>query len=88
MEKTLAEATTEEDKNELLQQIEAFEKNLAEKMRVEGEEQNLKLKQALEERRTRRKNLREKVAKEKHERIKDTFNNNATGKVNSDSNDD
>jgi hypothetical protein len=56
-------------------------------MRVSSEEQNSKLKDALEARRAKRKNLRAKVADEKHKQINDRFDKNANNKVNGDSND-
>lgn len=66
--------------------MESFEKNLQDQMRAEGDQQNNKLKEALEARRAKRKNLRDKVSKEKHENISKKFVDKAGNKVNVDTN--
>ena len=87
MQKNLENARSDGDRQRLMEQMEQYERNLADQMRAEGEDQNSKLKEALEARRARRKGLRDKVAKEKHEKIKDNFVNNSGNKVNVNDND-
>ena len=81
MQKSLESATNEADRDKLRAQMDAYEKNLQEQIRKDQDEQNSKLKSALEARRAKRKALRDKVAQEKHDKIADTFNTRANAKV-------
>ena len=82
MQKSLESASTEADRDKLREQMESYEKTLQDQIRRNQDEQNSKLKSALEARRAKRKQLRDKVAEEKHANIADAFNKRANQKVN------
>lgn len=72
----------EDERTALEAQLEAFEKNLKDTLMTESDQQNSRLKSALEHRRMKRRDLFNQISEERQSKVLHTFQTRANNKVN------